>query len=1131
MKRAVLIAVCFSALSLVQVPALSQTTGSVTGTVKDQTGAVIVGAVVTVANKATSETRTVITDASGSYSATLLPPGHYDVTVAAKDFATTTFDDVQVALTETALLNVDLALETLTTPSITVRAATSMVQMDGPQLGRVVDARSVVELPLATRNFTQMLALSPGTSVPLPNHTTIGHNSQNISVNGARVTQNNYQINGVDATTWANNSTGRMALPAPESIQEFKVNTSLYDATLGRFAGGNVQMVTKSGSNELHGAVYEDLQNNAFNANNPFLKAAGVRRPILQRNVGGGMAGGPVRKHQAFFFLSYQAVREKNAASNNSLSSSILIAPGLTDDRSEQTLLKTFNATTIHPIAFALLNAKLPNGHFLIPTPQANGRYSGSAPSTFSEEQFNTNVDYHPNERNSLASKFFFSVGRSNLSMFSGPNVPGFGADQEYDNRLASLQYVHVFGPSMINDARVGYNYIRNDSFPQEPFKDVDFGIQRSNAVAKPGLPLIQIAPLGGIAFGTATANIDTQRIVPSATAADTLSITHGKHSIRAGGEFRYYRDAISSHQNSVGGIVFSSFADFLAGKTFQSVLGTGIEERDWRATDYNVFVQEDWKIRPHLTLNLGLRYDLDLFPYDTQGRASTFDPALYKPRPSVDGNGNPVGPPIGGFVQAGNVIPQYDLPEVPNVTKRLVKSIDPNNIAPRFGFACAPKSDRLVVRAGYGIFYSRTSNFHLNSTIQLPPNYVVARENGRSFADPFPALPAKFPTFAPPIMLSNQVFDRNLRTPYLHKYSASVQYALGPNLLVEAAYVGTRGLDLFRVVRINQARLASPQRPIINDVTGEVITTNTPGNAQLRAPFQGVSTTNFGLNQTTAQSTYNSLQMSLTKRISKGLQFLASYTYAKSIDNTASSTISVGDGANDVAPFLGNQLDNRANRGQSNFDQTHRLVFSYLWDLPQPAFAAQSRARRWLLADWEVASIVVAASGVPIDVFDTMAGSLYGLDRGAGARPNSVPGIDPHHNVPAGYFFNPFAFVRPVVQPGQPIPSSGGTAIAGALGTDIGTVGRNTLRGSRQTNIDFSVIKRIRIAEGQTVEFHSEFFNLFNQVNFANPISNLNVATIDSNTGRILSPGDFGLITSTTNNPRLIQFALKFGF
>src|SRR5206468_945886 len=242
-------------------------------------------------------------------------------------------------------------------------------------------------------------------------------------------------------------------------------------------------------------------------------------------------------------------------------------------------------------------------------------------------------------------------------------------------------------------------------------------------------------------------------------------------------------------------------------------------------------------------------RYELDLPPYDTRGRITTFDPALYKPRLLVV-DGIPRGPPLGGFVQAGNVIPQYDLPDVPNVGKRIVKSIDPNNFAPRVGFAYSPfESGRLVVRGGYGVFYSRISVTHVAIAIQLPPNYVVGRRTNPPFANPFFAVPSsdKFPTFLPGIDLATPIYDRNLRTPYFHQYNASVQYALRKDLVVEVAYVDSRGVNLLRNVGINQARLASPQQPIINDVTGAMITTNTPANAQLRAPFQGVALSSAG--------------------------------------------------------------------------------------------------------------------------------------------------------------------------------------------------------------------------------------------------------------------------------------------
>jgi hypothetical protein len=1136
--------------------AQNQTTGRIIGTVKDTNGAVIAGAEVTSVSAATGEERKVTTDQTGNFFLPSLSPGEYRITITAEGFEKEAHG-VRVFITETATSDTTMKVGSLSEEAVNINPSAPLVQREGAQLGRVVDSRMVSGLPLATRNFTQILGLSPGTSVDLPDNTAVGRNSQNISVNGARSTQNNYQINGVNALSIATNTTTpSLAVPAPETIQEFKVQTSLYDAAFGHSGGGNIQIVTKSGANDTHGAAYEYFRNDALNANNSFLKAAGVKRPVLKRNVFGGLLGGPVQKEKAFFFISYQGTRERNGASPNSLSSSIPIAsscqtpPCLTDDRSEPTLQRAFShLPSINPIALALLNVKLPNGKFLIPTPQVNGRYSGSAPSRFQEDQFNANVDYRLNEKNWFAVKFFFSNAPTTFALpANGGNVPGFANDQKLNNRIITLQEVHTFSSRLINEARLGYNFIRQDNFAQGPVKDSDVGIRRDNANAFPGLPLIRIDPsAGGVAFGSPTFP-DSRNTMPSMTAADTVSITKTQHRLRTGAEIIYYQHNFTSNQNSRGQIDFDNFTDFLSGNTRSSVLGTGISERSLRITDYSLFLQDDWKVSPKVTLTLGLRYELDLPPYDTRGRLATFDPSLYKPRLKLN-VGKPVGPPIGGFIQAGNVIAPYAMPELPKAGKRVVNSTDPNNFAPRLGFAYSPlDSGLLVLRGGYGIFYSRVSNLYLFTTAQLAPFYVTARRGDRPpFAEPFSELPSqdKFPAFVEGVDLANHFFDRNLRTPYVHQYNTSVQYAVGANLLLEVAYVGTHGLNLFRVVGINQARLASPEHPIINEVTREVITTNTQANVQERAPFQGVTTNApSGLNQTTGQSNYNSLQLSLTRRFSQGLQFIASYTYAKSLDNTSSGS---GSGvANEVAFIAGNQLDNRANRGVSAFDRTHRFVLSYLWDLPGPSLTARSRAARWLLSNWQVAGIVTAMSGLPIDIVDTLAGSLYGLSGGnsALARPSWALGATRRtatNNIPAGYFFNPYAFVRPFVQNGQPILSSNGSAVAGPvppgrqLGTDIGNVGRNVLRGPRQSNVDFSIIRRFRIDESRNIEFRAEFFNLFNQVNLANPISNFNAVPqdrIDQTTGQIVGdPGDFGRINSTSNNPRLIQFAMKFSF
>lgn len=1136
--------------------AQSQTTGRIAGTVKDQKGALIVGAEITVRNKTTAAERRVTTDDEANFNVPLLTPGNYHVKITASGFAPSVFDPVEVFITETTMLDADLFVAG---PDALAVSVDPIIQRDGPQLGRVVGTRPVSELPLATRNFTQILALSPGTSVSLADNTALGRNSQNISVNGARVTQNDFEINGIDANNVATNAAASVAVPAPESIQEFKVQTSLYASTFGRGGGGNVQAITKSGGNDFNGAVYEYFRNDALNANNPFLKAASVSRPTLARNVFGALLGGPIKADKSFFFFSYQGTRERNGASPNSLSSSIVIAPGLTDDRSQQKLLATFRprtsptappATSINPVALALLNTRLADGQFLIPTPQPDGHYSGSAISTYHEDQFNANVDYRFHEKNWLALRFFFSNAPHFFALPTGAaNVPGFGADQELNNRLIAIQDIHIFSPKTINEARIGYSFIRGDMLGQNPVRDSDVGIRRTNANSFPGLGLIRIGPIGtnAVAIGNAGTNVDTQNVQSSTTLIDILSITRGQHSIRTGAQSIFYRNDLSANNNRRGSINFQSFNNFLLGLANGSVYGDGISTRILRAADHSFFFQDDWRASRNLILNLGLRYELDLPPYETRGALSTFDPALYQPRMEVDAAGNPIGPPVGGFVQAGNVIPAFDLPNVPNVSKRVLTTVDPNNFAPRLGLAYSPlDSGRLVLRGGYGIYYSRPSNAYIGTSINSPPTYAIRRSpTGATvaFADPFFPLPSQdqFPTVVRGVSLAGQIFDLDLRTAYFHQYNTSIQYSLNRDLLLEVAYVGTRGRNLIRDLAINQARLASPESPIINAVTGQAITTNTPAatNVALRAPFQGVEVGNFLQIQSTAESSYNSLQVSLTQRLSKGSQFLASYTFGKSIDNASGGSDSTGE-VRDTINIAGNQLDSRANRGLSDFDRKHRFVLSYLLDLPRLDFAKRSKTAGLIFANWQVATIITAMSGLPIDIIDGGSGSFFGLSGGNNAlvRPSWASGATTSSattNIPPGYFFNPLAFVRPVVLTGQLIPSSNGTARAGATGTDIGNVGRNVLRGASQFNVDFSAIKRFPLGESKNIEVRAEFFNLFNHVNFANPISNLSAVaatSINPNTGQITGdPGDFGRVLSTSNNPRLIQLAIKFNF
>ena len=1123
--------------------AFGQTTGRIAGTVRDTSSAAISGATVTAISQATAETWKATTDAAGGYVLQLLPPGSYNVTFEAKDFRTAVFPGLLVAVTQTTTLGVELGVGEIA-QAVTVSADAPLLQRAGPESGRAVGSRMIGALPLATRNFTQILTLFPGTATYLPDSTAVGRNTQAISVNGARVTQNNMQINGIDANTMGTNGAILVAVPAPETIEDVVVQTSLYDATFGRAGGGNIQIITKSGTNAVHGDVYEYFRNDALNANNPFLRTAGVARPMLRRNVFGGTFGGPLQKDKTFFFTSYQGAREINGASViNSLSQNVLVAQGLTDDRRASTLEATFHVPAVDPAALALLNARRADGSFVIPTPSPNGRYSGSSRSTFREHQFNVNVDSRWRSNNSASVKLFVSNTSQFLALPSfrgtGPNVPGFGTDQTFDNRLIAVRDIHTFSPMLSNELRVGYASNPNTTVPHEPITDAQIGVARANAASFPGLPLIRIAQAaGGLVLGTPT---NLSSAVPSTlTIADMLASSHRRHDIRSGFEVRYDRVNINLVQNSFtrGQIDIPDFVSFLRGTTQVTTIGSGLIDRRLRASDYNMYLQDDWRVSPRLTVNLGVRYELDLPATETQGQLFTFDPSLYAPPQALSGAA--AGPPAGGFVQAGNA--NASVPGTSRGSKYVANTIDANNLAPRLGFAYAPfHSDNIVIRGGYGVYYSRSTFQYASIGATTPPNYVIGIQNGAPLNDPFVRLPPpdRFPLFVPGVALAGTSFDRNLHTPYFHQYGVSVQHQLSRDTVIEAAYVGTRGRNLFRQVAINQASLARADGPIYG------VTTNTPANAAGRAPLQGVSINGFSQNQSTARSTYHSLQTSLVKRPANGWYVQASYTYSKSFDNASgtgggpgvSGVVNTG-AVGDTSVILGNQLDARANWGFSDFDRPHRLVLSSTWGVP--TLARKRRIAAWV-EGWQISGILTAMSGEPIDIVDTGAGSFYGLADGASplARPNVIDGQNcdtATRNIPTGYAFNPFAFARPVVQQGQMIPSGSGTAIAGARGTDIGNTPRNCLRGSWQRDLDVALARKFSIGARNQIEVLAEFFNLFNQVNLASPISNLNAVNgsggrLDPDTGRVIDPGNFGRIISTTNNPRLIQLAVKFSY
>jgi hypothetical protein len=635
----------------------------------------------------------------------------------------------------------------------------------------------------------------------------------------------------------------------------------------------------------------------------------------------------------------------------------------------------------------------------------------------------------------------------------------------------------------------------------------------RPTAGAFPGLPTISFArDEGGASIGSdwLTLNEASNFLL---SFGDAVNLRRGKHSIHSGGEFRHYWWNVRANVNTYGRIDFPTFNDFLIGNSDFSSIGVGISHRHFRTTDYNLFVQDDWTISDKLTLNMGIRYELNLPPYETTGLIGGFDPERYSPRTEIAADGLPVGPPISGIIMAGN---SGDvLPDVAKVSKRVLRSVSPKNFGPRVGVVWSPlSSKRLVLRGGYGVFYSEPSFFYLAWDWFSPPFYQNFVSFGHTFANPFPDVPAEssFPLIRAGYALASNPFDPNLRTPYFQHFNSSFQYELAPDMALQLAYVGTRGLRLFRQVAINQARIASANRPITNQVTGEVITINTYENAALRAPMQGVDTAFFNLNQSNGQSTYHSLQATLNRRLSHGLEFQSSYTFSKSIDNGSFPGL-------DTSGIVGDQRGSSSNRGLSDFDRTHRLASYFIWDVPTFGIR-RSAVSTSLVSDWHLTAIVNVMSGIPIDLVDSGGGSLFGL---LGARPNwAVGGANRKsaiRDVPPGYYFNPSAFAVALVQAGEAIPSAHDpTALAPEGGTDIGNVARNVLRGPHQASIDCSIAKRLRITDSKNLEFNADFFNLTNHANRQNPINDI---------GDI----DFGRIVGFSSSPRIVQLSLKYTF
>jgi Carboxypeptidase regulatory-like domain len=1142
-------------------------TGALNGLVTDSTGASVPGAKVVLTNQATGEVRTSTSGSDGRYNFSLVSPGTYRAEVTMSGFKSESYPEVHVSVTETAVLNAHLSIGAAT-ETVTVTTDQEMVQTDTSALGRTVDSQQVTGLPLVTRAFTQILGLSPGVTTPLTNAADLGRGSSASSggaagaktVNGARPTDNNFEMNGIpinDNLAVGSGSVfgladvgGGIPTPNPDTIQQFKVQTGQYDASFGRDAGADVNIVTKTGSNQFHGTVFEFFRNNVLNANDYISNSLGDPRGVLRQNQFGFTLGGPIVRNKLLAFGSYQGTRQLNGITGGC--SAHLFTPPITNGRSAAGLGAVFqgragaipfpgqvtiaaDGSNINPIALAIFQLKLANGSYLIPTPQqvdntrpfdAQGISSFNPPCSYDENQFMTNMEYDESPRSQFAIRYFQLLSNQNYTMGSS-SVPGIPSPSSNIFRDASLTHTYIFSSNLVNEFVFGWN----QATAEQPIgQDFTLGNLGSNVPSDFG-PASSLDVIGGTLALSPQGQSDTNQ--PNYALADSVAFSRGKHTVRFGGMFD--RNYFSMGNTQLGtNLYLLSVEDLLLGlpggfgpgengtpfsNIAESYGGVLLSQRKYLRINGALYIQDDYKATRRLTLNLGARYDRMGALGDSLGRSSTFNLATADPNPPATGS-------YDGYVVAGN----YNGPALPTGVTRsnhsyAINGDNQNAISPRLGFAyqILPGSSRVIVRGGFGMYNSEPSVWSIVTSEIGPPWFYDAAQQGTinpsiSLQNPFGPGPflslSQLPQFTPYSAIAPigqlQYTDVNFRPGYAEVYDLNLQEDLGHNYMAEVGYVGTKGVHLSRGLLPNLANSASASDPIRG------ATTNTIANIQQRVPYSGFTPAALVENNTEGSSNFNSLQASLTKRYSNGLQFLASYTFSKTLDADGVNVIEASAGT--AGDAYGNNLRPRADYGRTNLDRPHRFVVSYLYDLP--GLKGGSAWERQILNKWQLTGVTTIQSGPAITVTATNTYNAFGQTNDfaplSGKCRNAGYVTSGSKSAKVNEYFNLSCFNQQLVD-GVPTPVF---SVIGAdgLATDYAKGGVGVTNAPGQDDWDIAIVKRFSLKRRYNIEFRSEFFNAFNHAQLGAPNTAMTGPT-------------FGEITSVSANPRIIQFALKLNF
>lgn len=1107
--------VLFFAVVLLVSDVLAQTTqGGIIGGIRDQKGARIVGAKITVTSPSTGLRREASTADNGIFRINALPTGTYQIKAEAAGFATSTITGVEVGIDQIRTVDIELRVGSKS-ELVEVQADAALTQTETSKLGEIIDNRNVEDLPLNGRDFAQLARLNPGVASSGGGGGQQGGEggASGFSSNGQRSTSNNFLVDGVDN----NDSFGGAAaqIPSIDSIEEFEVQTNTFSAEYGRNTGSVVNLVTKSGSNHLHGSVYEFFRNDALDARN-FFNQSDFAKSTLHLNQFGGTLGGPIVKNRAFFFLNYEGFRRQAGITR------ITNVPTLAE-RQGQFLDNNGNPITIavNPVSAQIFDTLFPQPNLT----SSSGNLISSPTQHDATDQFLVKVDDHLRGSDTLSARY----SRTRVDTFfpftpgqSGTNIPGYGVNQDGANQLVALSYTRVISPRTLNEARFGFTrsniLLTTEAGPQAATFGFNTGWPANSPLNLGNIP--QLAFAGGFVGGSSSVtNLGGAIDQPNRTATNTfqwidnLSHTTARHSFKVGADIRYQQlnrlyDLAFSGQITFSGLdntagtdsmgnpanIPNALIDFAQGIPDGALQFVGDSHRNFRNSSYGLFAQDTFKLTHNVTLNYGLRYELNTVLHEAHDRLSSWRPQNYTT-----------------FLDPTNPNIQSDLPALEAsgvVTQGQVGGIydgDHHNFAPRVGLAWDVFGQgKTVVRTGYGVFYE-TIIGNIPGNVMLNPPFLPDYFTPFPFASwPNPFGPSGFPVLT--------ITQQKLRTPYAQHFNFGIQHQLPGRMVLDLAYVGTTGTKLPRFVQIDQAYITKQK---IDTLAPDVVTRmeiigipafvaqflydnqlwgNMP--SIVRTPYFGFA--QLFQAQDSVSSNYHSLQAKLDKRFSNGLSFLASYTWSHSIDG---ASVFFGSGANATTIFPQDNYNLAAERGNSDFDIRQRLSWSFTYEVP-----VLRSLPKVLGEGWQVGGILTLQTGQPFSVLTGKGLSGTGLGND---RPDLVgdPNAGPRT---VQKWFNTAAFVD-------------------NQSLTFGNAGRNIVVGPGYRDFDFSVLKNMKLGEKANAQFRAEFFNITNHPSFALP-ANISAAP---NFGALFTTPDAAQnnVGLGSGGPRLIQFALKLSF